>query len=73
MPDSRYKVDVSVVTRFLSEQSQPEQNRFAFAYTITVHNNGELLPGCCRGTGSLPTVMAMSRKYVAKAWLASSH
>ncbi len=42
MPDSRYKVDVSVVTRFLSEQSQPEQNRFAFAYTITVHNNGEL-------------------------------
>jgi ApaG protein len=42
MSDPRYQVDVSVVTRYLAEQSQPEQNRFAFAYTITVHNNGEL-------------------------------
>ena len=43
MSDPRYQVDVSVVTRYLAEQSQPEQNRFAFAYTITVQNNG-LLP-----------------------------
>ncbi|WP_095082921.1 Co2+/Mg2+ efflux protein ApaG [Pseudomonas sp. Irchel s3h17] len=43
MSDPRYQVDVSVVTRFLAEQSQPEHNRFAFAYTITVQNNG-LLP-----------------------------
>ena len=42
MSDSRYQVDVSVETRFLAEQSQPEQNRFAFAYTITVQNNGKL-------------------------------
>ncbi|RMS00451.1 Protein ApaG [Pseudomonas coronafaciens pv. garcae] len=42
MSDSRYQVDVSVITRFLAEQSQPEQNSFAFAYTITVQNNGEL-------------------------------
>ena len=42
MSDPRYQVDVSVVTRYLADQSQPEQNRFAFAYTITVHNNGEL-------------------------------
>ena len=42
MSDPRYQVDVSVVTRFLAEQSQPEQNRFAFAYTITVQNNGSL-------------------------------
>jgi ApaG protein len=40
MSDSRYQVDVSVETRFLAEQSQPEQNRFAFAYTITVRNTG---------------------------------
>lgn len=43
MSDPRYQVNVSVVTRYLAEQSQPEQNRFAFAYTITVENNG-LLP-----------------------------
>lgn len=42
MSDPRYQVDVSVVTRYLAEQSNPEQDRFAFAYTITVHNNGEL-------------------------------
>jgi ApaG protein len=42
MSEPRYQVDVSVVTRYLAEQSQPEHSRFAFAYTITVHNNGEL-------------------------------
>ncbi|WP_109513550.1 Co2+/Mg2+ efflux protein ApaG [Pseudomonas ovata] len=42
MSDPRYKVDVSVVTRYLAEQSSPEHDRFAFAYTITVSNNGEL-------------------------------
>ena len=42
MSDSRYQVDVSVVTRYLADQSQPEHDRFAFAYTITVQNNGEL-------------------------------
>ncbi|MHA3738673.1 Co2+/Mg2+ efflux protein ApaG [Pseudomonas sp. Eth.TT006] len=41
MSDSRYQVDVSVVTRYLADQSQPENDRFAFAYTITVQNNGE--------------------------------
>ena len=40
MSDSRYQVDVSVATRYLPEQSSPEQNRFAFAYTVTIHNNG---------------------------------
>ncbi|WP_372821658.1 Co2+/Mg2+ efflux protein ApaG [Pseudomonas parafulva] len=42
MSDPRYQIDVSVVTRFLKEQSDPENNRFAFAYTITVSNNGTL-------------------------------
>ncbi|NQD92886.1 Co2+/Mg2+ efflux protein ApaG [Pseudomonas sp. CrR25] len=42
MSDSRYQVDVSVATRYLPEQSQPEQNRFAFAYTVTIANSGQL-------------------------------
>ncbi|MED7667875.1 Co2+/Mg2+ efflux protein ApaG [Pseudomonas moraviensis subsp. stanleyae] len=42
MSDSRYQVDVSVVTHYLADQSQPEHDRFAFAYTITVNNNGDL-------------------------------
>ena len=40
MSDPRYKIDVSVVTRFLPEQSDTENERYAFAYTITVTNNG---------------------------------
>lgn len=42
MSDPRYQIDVSVVTRFLAEQSQPEQHRFAFAYTVTVRNSGQI-------------------------------
>ena len=42
MSEPHYQVDVSVVTRYLPEQSQPEQDRFAFAYTITVKNNGSI-------------------------------
>ncbi|WP_300731990.1 Co2+/Mg2+ efflux protein ApaG [Pseudomonas sp.] len=42
MSEPRYQVDVSVVTRYLPEQSQPEQQRYAFAYTITVNNKGSV-------------------------------
>jgi ApaG protein len=42
MSDPRYQIDVSVVSRYLPEQSEPEQNRFAFAYTVTIRNTGEL-------------------------------
>ena len=42
MSDPRYQIDVSVVTRYLKDQSDPGNDRFAFAYTITVKNNGAL-------------------------------
>lgn len=42
MSDSRYQIDVSIITRYLPEQSQPQQSRFAFAYDVTIVNNGEL-------------------------------
>lgn len=42
MSDPRYQIDVSIVTRYLTEQSQPQQNRFAFAYDVTITNNGSL-------------------------------
>ena len=37
-----HKIDVSVETRFLDEQSAPRENRFVFAYTITISNHGEV-------------------------------
>jgi ApaG protein len=36
----QYQVRVDVVTQYLPDQSEPEQNRFTFAYTITIANTG---------------------------------
>ncbi|MCW3149582.1 Co2+/Mg2+ efflux protein ApaG [Stutzerimonas stutzeri] len=40
--DRRYRIDVSVTPRYLAAQSEPEQNRYAFAYTVTIENTGEV-------------------------------
>ncbi|CAM5250304.1 Protein ApaG OS=Stutzerimonas stutzeri OX=316 GN=apaG PE=3 SV=1 [Stutzerimonas stutzeri] len=40
--DRRYRIDVSVTPRYLTAQSKPEQNRYAFAYTVTIDNTGEV-------------------------------
>ncbi len=40
MPDSA-PVDIQVESQFLPDQSVPEEQRFAFAYTITIRNTGE--------------------------------
>lgn len=42
MSEDRYRIDVSVSPEYLAAQSQPEQNRYAFAYTVTIENNGQL-------------------------------
>jgi ApaG protein len=35
-----YHIQVDVETQYLDDQSAPEQNRFVFAYTITIRNTG---------------------------------
>jgi ApaG protein len=37
-----YNTQVEVQTTYISEQSDPEQNRFVFAYTITISNEGQV-------------------------------
>jgi len=37
-----YNMDIEVVTTYLEEQSVPEQNRYVFAYTITITNTGRV-------------------------------
>jgi ApaG protein len=39
---SQYAIHIAVATRFLDDQSAPEENRYAFAYTIRIRNAGEL-------------------------------
>jgi ApaG protein len=36
----QYQVRVDVVAQYLPDQSEPEQSRFTFAYTITIANTG---------------------------------
>jgi ApaG protein len=35
-----YDIAIEVATRYLAEQSTPAENRFVFAYTITIRNRG---------------------------------
>ena len=38
----RYLIEVEVSPRFLDQQSTPEEGRYAFAYTIRIHNRGDM-------------------------------
>jgi len=37
---SDHQVAVSVRTAYIENQSEPDQDRYAFSYTVTLHNNG---------------------------------
>jgi ApaG protein len=37
-----YEFKVSVKAQYLSEQSNPDRSQFAFAYTITIENTGQI-------------------------------
>jgi len=37
-----HAIDIAVATRFLDDQSAPESDRYVFAYTIRIHNSGEV-------------------------------
>lgn len=37
-----YNTQVEVQTTYIPEQSDPDQNRFVFAYTITISNKGQV-------------------------------
>ncbi|MDH5444102.1 MAG: Co2+/Mg2+ efflux protein ApaG [Gammaproteobacteria bacterium] len=39
---SQHDTRVDVETHFISEQSEPEENRYVFSYTITIRNHGEV-------------------------------
>jgi ApaG protein len=38
--DVRYQIEVSVQSHYIPEQSQPDDRRYVFAYTITIRNKG---------------------------------
>jgi ApaG protein len=38
---AKYQFSVRVVPRYLSEQSEPGEQRYVFAYTVTIANTGD--------------------------------
>ena len=42
MSPSPHDIEVQVQTRFLADQSTPEDGRFVFAYTIRIYNSGNV-------------------------------
>jgi ApaG protein len=39
---ARYQFSVQVQPHYLEEQSEPEEGRYLFAYTVTIRNTGEV-------------------------------
>lgn len=39
---AKYEFTVTASPQFIAEQSDPEADQYVFAYTITVHNTGEM-------------------------------
>lgn len=37
-----HKIRVDVSTSYIDDQSKPDESRYVFAYTITIHNEGTL-------------------------------
>lgn len=43
MPNrEKYRIEIKPVRQFIAEQSNPEDDRYVFAYTINIRNIGEL-------------------------------
>ncbi len=42
MDDKTCEIDIQVATDYVDEQSAPEADRYVFAYTITIANNGDV-------------------------------
>ncbi|NIS91047.1 MAG: Co2+/Mg2+ efflux protein ApaG [Woeseiaceae bacterium] len=42
MDEGRFDIGIEVITDYVSEQSEPSADRYVFAYTITITNNGNV-------------------------------
>ena len=40
--DGRYRIQVDVQSLYIDEHSAPEDERYVFAYTVTIRNTGEV-------------------------------
>ena len=42
MDDKSYDIRIKVATNYVDDQSEPDADRYVFAYTITISNDGDI-------------------------------
>lgn len=42
MTDKRCEIEIDVATIYIDDQSEPDSDRYVFAYTISITNNGDV-------------------------------
>lgn len=42
MTEQRYHIEVDVEPAYLDDESEPEEDRFVFSYTVTIRNLGDI-------------------------------
>ena len=42
MSDNKYDIEIRTAPQFIAEQSNPDDDHFVFAYTITIRNRGSV-------------------------------
>lgn len=60
-------VEIKAVSRFLPDQSDLPENRYVFAYHITITNRSEQTVKLLTATGSSPTPRTRCRRCAARA------
>lgn len=40
--ENNYQTEIQVETQYVGDQSDPDNDRFVFSYTITIKNNGDI-------------------------------
>ena len=46
MEDKLSDIRIKVATSYVDDQSEPDADRYVFAYTITISNNGDVPANC---------------------------
>ena len=68
----RNKINIEVETNYLDDQSEPREQRYVFAYTITIRNEGEVPAKLLTRHWIITDANGRVQEVAATAWSASS-
>ena len=59
---ANYKLSVDVTPHYLPDQSSPDENLYAFAYTVVIHNTGDIAAQVISRTWHINDAQGMHEK-----------